>query len=405
MEARAENNREVAGLCGRSAEALSEFLRQGSPQPLDVEADRCLLKSFYNTPCELLVPWASSHQDFCWLMTELACADAATLHCLLAMTAAFLKAQGREDSVVRRGEWHFSRALRLTMQDDRTNGHSCNSGGEAEQAVVARALLFCLRSEILGETYASSPAYRIHWNAISHIVFQCSCRLPSQQLEQLLTNLVKFHGLIHILISLPAEQWMSGEAYAGLRMNHNKTEWASLERLSTTLAQVNALRCVIRQKIASGETINFEDNLDMMQLEYQLRTYSHSESAAQHSLQMVYGTCARVYMLRTMLAPRQHPQLRQCTDSSLDLIEAEMRSGCSVLVLLLLPLYLTACAAFDLRQRARVMGVYRQMDANAEVKARIAREGAVLAELWRLMDNEDPANWDFEKVASDRMRR
>jgi hypothetical protein len=121
----------------------------------------------------------------------------------------------------------------------------------------------------------------------------------------------------------------------------------------------------------------------------------------------IYRSCIAVYFQRSIRPSTPHPNIKRAVDQGLWHIRhlAWSTAEISIEPILLTPLLLLGCAAFEAEQRAVIADAFRRLLLWADLdKIRAAQ--VIVQHTWALMDRGSEAeSWDWETLIDQQYRR
>jgi len=121
------------------------------------------------------------------------------------------------------------------------------------------------------------------------------------------------------------------------------------------------------------------------------RPNTHSYIAAQ-----LYRQSTWVYLYRTIQPSQPGPKIRRAVDEGL-LFMKSLPSDSATQSILLMPLFLLGCAAFEPSQRPHISERFKSLYEYSGLGNILAAHEAV-RKVWQLMDAGDENSWDWETI-------
>lgn len=125
-------------------------------------------------------------------------------------------------------------------------------------------------------------------------------------------------------------------------------------------------------------------------------TCAYFQNSPRWYLSRAFRTSIGVYLARTVSPPRPSELLQNQVNEGLLSLEPLITEP-SVQHLLLLPLFLLGFAAFQSYQRSRIHQMLGMLNQTCPSQG-VTRALAVLRGLWRLIEAQDQACWDWESL-------
>ena len=111
---------------------------------------------------------------------------------------------------------------------------------------------------------------------------------------------------------------------------------------------------------------------------------------------MLYRQCTWLYLHRTILPSTPNIYLYQAVDEGLFYLR-QLPSDASTQSILLMPLFLLGCAAFELDQRPEILQAFEGLEAYSAL-GNIKYAKVIVEKVWEMMDAGDEDSWDWETI-------
>lgn len=360
--------------------------------------DKLLLDHYHSRVSRILTVWEDdNHNPFQEILLPMALRDKALMHAILALSGSHLL-QSPDQSISKyelaKGE-HLGNALtslRLGLEK-RNNA--------AEKTDAATSVVLLLDNICSGDT---TGTYRIHLDAARNILADHQDIAPDHPdvpIVRFLYEFVEYHDIIGMITSLegPVVPTLSLPAVETTDSAFDSSLMGVLDGLFVHVSEITRIRNEKRALLRRGlDGYNFELYLRAMKVENAIREWQPNqvEGSPRHTGGLLYRHCAWVYLFRTMEVGR-NPKIKVAVDQCLELLRA-IPENSGVHAILLLPLFLIGCAAFEEDQRPDIRRRFEHLQEWSSL-GNIRHAYNVVQEMWRLMDTRpDDESWDWAHV-------
>lgn len=342
---------------------------------------------------DVLLPMATQHKGL--------------MHSLLALSGSHIMAQKAELAVNQRQDHHLSEALSILYQDieaANTNEVSGHPGGLiVEDPTMASTIVHCLICISRGSTKGE---YRMHMNGAKQLLLNKK-ESKNPEFQRFILDFFVYHEVSNSLTSL---DWRSEVNYDDLSLPdfvfQNTIEPQAghvvgvIDGLYKYLKKVTALRDTIRARRDAGEqpVVPYPEISQACSIAQEIHEWDSKQepNTSRWIAAELYRLCTWVYLYRSIQASKPTPKLSAVVDASLDCLRA-LPSNEPTQCILLMPLFILGCAAFEERQRPDVERGFDNLQAysnlgNIEPAKRIVRR------VWEMMDAGDERSWDWETI-------
>lgn len=361
------------------------------------------LTDHQNPFLEIIVPMAMSHTGL--------------MHSLLYLSGSCLIAneQSPKYEWEQRSEHHSSKAMRL-LQQDLADTTKPADGQDAVATVgdpsIAQTLVLCLQTVAAGDLTGS---YRFHLNAMKEMLTRQKQALPNEQLRQFILEFLIYHDYSSSITSLsnPLDQ-RSADLMAGFKLPgfiiqpQAGTLLGVLDGLFGFISRIRRLRDSIRERRDRGAGHWWDDTImhEAFEIDNALRQWScvHPPDSPRYAASLLYRQCTWIYLHRTIQLSKPSPTFKQAVDEGLTYLRMlpwDTDDG-SAQAILLMPLFLLGCAAFEPGQRPEISRAFERLQTWSNLgNIRYARE--IVEEVWQMMDQgREDETWDWETIIANR---
>ena len=364
------------------------------------------VNDYQNPFLEHIVPMSMSH--------------AGLMHSLLSLSGSVLVA--KSPNINR--EWedrqmhHGGKAMGLLTQDLRDiNEAKSNQDSLVSDPSIAQTLILCLETVCSGDR---TGLYRVHLNALKTMLTQRQHNFPNEQLRQFILEFLLYHDYS---ASITASDYPLDQRSLDLMADFHLPEYnmlgpqlqpapqgtllGVLDGLFAFISRIRALRDKIRSRRALGLHNWWADPIinDAFAIDNALRawTCAHPPDSPRYAASLLYRQCAWIYLHRTIQLSRPSAAFKQAVDEGLAYLRMlpDTPDG-STQSILLMPLFLLGCAAFEPEQRPEISAAFERLrEWSGLGNIGYARE--IVGQIWGLMDEgREEETWDWEGIIKGR---
>ncbi|KAK6006644.1 hypothetical protein QM012_005652 [Aureobasidium pullulans] len=387
---------------------------------IDDPLDSHLLSYFIRHAGQTLNIYSETHNPFDGFVVDMALANTGLMHSLLCLSASCLLVHQptlAQEVVVRHGH-HFDQAV-VTLRKG-VKAYSSDSSTQNADCIVLQTIILAHEAIVAGEANGS---YRCHLSAASRLVD--SCGNLSADVQSFARQFLLYHNLANTISCLdPVNHVMVSPVQAdesGSVKPSTSSEGCVdgiLHGLLEPITRTRQVRDGIRFYRSTIDSRWFKDERLLslaLDVETQLRTWQSrfTPKTPQYWSSLVYRQSAYVYLYRTIKPSIASPVLAQSLSDGLSYASLALRDimrnnnsmNSWVCGVLLPPLFILGCAAFDLIHRHAVLELLEDLHA-CNQRTSIVHAKAILQEVWSRMDAAahgaaDDDAWDWESVMKD----
>lgn len=380
---------------------------------VDDPLDSQLLSYFITHAGPALNIYSETHNPFDGFVIDAALANSGLMHSLLCLSASCLYSQQptlAQEVVVRHGH-HFDQAV-VTLRKG-VEAHSSNTSAQNADCIVLQTIMLAQEAIVTGQVHGS---YRCHLFAAQQLVD--SCGDLSVDVQNFTRQFLLYHNFANTISCLdPVNQMPTSLQQTETVDPENPLEGCVdgiLHDLLEPMARIREVRDGVRfhRRTHSSRWFKDERLLSLaLGVETQLRNWQSRlpPNTPQYWSSLAYRQCAYVYLYRTIRPSAPSAGLAQVVGEGLSYISLALRDvakGCGeggswVCGILLPPLFLLGCAAWDSMQRQAVVNNLEDLH-TCRQGIWIVHARAVLEEVWVRMDateqGADDDSWDWEQI-------
>lgn len=359
------------------------------------------LTDHHNPFLELIVPMSMSHTGL--------------MHSLLYLSGSCLIANQESPKYEweQRSEHHSSKAIRL-LQDDLSSTTKEDEGTVATigDPSIAQTLVLCLQTVCAGDLTGS---YRFHLNAMKEMLTRHKQALPNEQLRQFILEFLIYHDYSSSITSLanPLDQ-RSLDLMDDFKLPEFMiqpqagTLLGVLDGLFGFISRIRHLRDQIRQRRALGQGHWWDQPIinEAFAIDNALRQWQcvHPPDSPRYAASLLYRQCTWIYLHRTIQLSKPSPTFEQAVDEGLEYLRMLpwKIDGGSTQSILLMPLFLLGCAAFEPEQRPEISAAFQHLQEWSSL-GNIKYARMIVEQVWEMMDEgREEETWDWESIIAKR---
>lgn len=312
---------------------------------------------------------------------------------------------------------HGGKAMGLLSQDLRDiNDKKDDQNAVVSDPSIAQTLILCLETVCSGDR---TGLYRFHLNALKTMLTQSQRKFPNDQLRQFILEFLLYHDYSASITAAnyPIDQrsldLMADFQLPEYMMNAQTPEAATgtllgvLDGLFGFISRIRALRDQIRARRAVGLANWWDDPImnDAFKIDSALRawTCAHPPDSPRYAASLLYRQCAWIYLNRTIQLSRPSAAFKQAVDEGLGYLRMlpDTQDG-STQSILLMPLFLLGCAAFEPEQRPEISAAFKRLQEWSGL-GNISYAREIVEQIWGMMDEgREEETWDWEGIIAGR---
>lgn len=167
------------------------------------------------------------------------------------------------------------------------------------------------------------------------------------------------------------------------------------------ISRIRCLRDKIREERAAGRK-GYEASIhdEAFAIDCSLRDWecTYERENPRYACSLLYRQCTWIYLYRTVQPSQASTVFETAVDQGLAYLSCLPTSENSMQSVLLMPLFLLGCAAFEPRQRPPISNVFDQLEGWSGL-ANIKYARVVVEDVWRKMDEGlESETWDWELI-------
>ncbi|EMC95626.1 hypothetical protein BAUCODRAFT_70890 [Baudoinia panamericana UAMH 10762] len=355
------------------------------------------------------------HNPFLEIIVPMAMGHTGLMHSLLYLSGSCLIANepAPKTEWEARQEHHSSKAMRLLQQDLAASTSTTeNAVARIGDPSIAQTLVLCLQTVCAGDT---SGTYRFHLNAMKEMLTQRASSFPNEQLRQFILEFLLYHDYSSSITSLsnPLDQ-RSIDLMEGFKLPEFMiqpqagTLLGVMDGLFGFISRIRILRDLIRQRRAQGTGHWWDPAIidDAFVIDKALREWTcvHPPESPRFAASLLYRQCTWLYLHRTIQLSKPSPTFQQAVDEGLQYLRMlpwDTDDG-STQSILLMPLFLLGCAAFEPNQRPEIRQAFERLQKWSSL-GNIKYAYTIVEQVWEMMDQgKEEETWDWESIIANR---
>ncbi|KAK3616264.1 hypothetical protein LTR56_018859 [Elasticomyces elasticus] len=356
-----------------------------------------------------------SHNPFLEIIVPMAMGHEGLMHSLLYLSGSCLMANESSPNTEweERQEHHSSRAMRLLQEDlSEPAGADDNTVASIGDPSIAQTLLLCLQTVCAGDI---SGSYRFHLNAMKHMLTQHASAVPNDQLRRFILEFLLYDEHSSSITSLdnPLDQ-RSTDLMAEFKLPEFMIQPQAgvllgvMDGLFGFISRIRSIRDLIRHRRAQSVGRWWDaDVIDAaFAIDDALRAWKcvYPPESPRYAPSLLYRQCTWIYLHRTIQLSIPSPTFKQAVDQGLEYLRMlpwDTDDG-STQSILLMPLFLLGCAAFEPEQRPEISEAFQRLQKWSSLgNIRYARE--IVEQVWQMMDEgREEETWDWETIIARR---
>lgn len=386
---------------------------------IENDIDRRFLAHFITDISGRLTIHDDGSNPFKDLFLPMAHEDKGLMHSLMSLAGLHLIAREPGSALSERQQHHFSEAQSILIADVEravsAQAGDDNPEGTLDDPTMASTIVHCLIYICEGTTKGE---YRPHLDAVRRLMPRSRSRNP--EFQQFLYEFFKYHDVANTITTLDVRSQVQLNAWpfvTGDTGHGNLPRFVIqpviqpgagavigvLDGLFELITKITILRDTIRERRALGQKPAVDYQIMMWAVDIDAAIHAWDPAQLPNTPRWIaaqlYRQCAWVYLHRTTRASRPSPKINAAVDEGLEYLRA-MPAGESTQAVILLPLFLLGCAAFQERQRPDIDEAFtRALEYSRFGNIMVAKQ--VVKKVWEMMDAGDERSWDWETIMKD----
>ena len=405
---RAEPNDSYAGTVRKISFAIPRSLPV-LVDGIETEVDRRFLDHFVYDLSGVLTLHDNNSNPFKDLLLPMATQHKGLMHSLMALSGSHIIAREPEPAFNERQLYHFDAAVTTLNADIKLaiNSDRDTHGLLVEDPTVASTIVHCLICICKGST---NGEYRMHMNGARQLINSRQSSNP--EFREFITEFFQYHDVCNSLTTLDRRPLVVDDnddrSLPNFVINPAIQPGAGamigvLDGLFKFITDITALRDNIRSRKDAGQKplVPYESLARAVNIDVGIHAWDPAQepNTPRWIAAQLYRQCTWVYLYRTIQPSKPSPKITAAVDDGLEYLRI-MPPGESTQAILLLPVFILSCAAFQENQRPDLEKAFDNLQAYSNLgNIRIARQ--VVRRVWEMMDSGDERSWDWEGIMTD----
>ncbi|OAX85150.1 hypothetical protein ACJ72_00485 [Emergomyces africanus] len=337
---------------------------------------------------EILLPMATQHRGL--------------MHSLMCLAGSHLSTMDPEPRFKERKHYHFDRAITdlrviIASRADTTD----EPDFPVDDPMIASTLALCLKTICEGETQGE---YRSHMDATRY--FLRAHPPKNERFKQFIIEFFQYHDISNSLTTLDRRPiCLTGDLRLPDFVPHAQAGalLGIFDGLFRYISEITVLRDRIRQRIKKGiePSVDYQTLSEAVSIDSSIRAWEpmYPPDNPNWFAAQLYRQSTWVYLYRTMRPSRPSEKISQVVDDGLLFLD-QLPINAGANAIMLMPLFLLGCSAFEAKQRERIKRGFDSLQAYSNLR-NIGPAFRVVEKVWEVMDRKIEESWDWEKIIED----
>lgn len=338
---------------------------------------------------EILLPMATQHRPL--------------MHSLMCLSGSHLSGLSPDPRLKKRQFYHFCRAISDLQESIRRSLTDDASAEKQKQPVkdpiIASTIVLSLRTISEGEI---AGEYRPHMNAARDLLGSQQPR--NEKFGQFVVEFFQYHDVSNSITSLDRRPAFTGNDIPDFGPEpHASVFLGVFDGLFNYISRVTRLRDRIRQRVAEGlePTVDYESLSEAVAIDSAIRQWEtlYTVHTPNWYLAQLYRQSTWAYLFRTIRPSRPSDKIFQVVNDGLAYLE-RLPQDAGAYSIVLLPLFLLGCSAFEPTQRTRIKSGFDRLKSYSNLR-NIEPAYRVVQRVWQVIDTRVEESWDWERIIKD----
>ncbi|EGE80495.1 OefC protein [Blastomyces dermatitidis ATCC 18188] len=337
---------------------------------------------------EILLPMATQHRGL--------------MHSLMCLSGSHLSTRDPEPQFKERKHYHFDQAITdLRMIITSRAGTTDEPELPVNDPMIAATLALCLKTICEGETRGE---YRSHMDATRY--FLRTHPPKNIKFKQFIIEFFQYHDISNSLTTLDRRPLcLTGDLRLPDFVPHAQAGalLGIFDGLFHYISEITILRDRIRQRIIHGiePWIDYQTLSEAVSIDSSIRAWEpiYPPDNPNWYAAQLYRQSTWVYLYRTMRPSRPSEKISRVVDDGLVFLD-QLPIDAGANSIMLMPLFLLGCSAFETKQRERIKRGFDSLQAYSSLR-NIEPALRVVEKVWEIMDHNIEESWDWEKIIED----
>lgn len=292
----------------------------------------------------------------------------------------------------------------LKLGDTGSDEHAAASVGDP---LIAQTLLLCLQTICSGDL---EGRWQGHLRALKYLLSQAPQACADTQFRQFVLEFLVYHDYSSAITAFEnplndqSSQLMESFGLPAMTQTHAATLLGVTDGLFGYIARIRKLRDELRYESNHG-VIPATSYAEAHSLHEELANWvcPYAEDTPRYWASLLYRQCVCLYLHRTTMPSKPCTAFKVGVDDGLEYLrrlpcEEDDSATQSTQSILLMPLFLLGCSAFELAQRLEIAEAFDRLQKWSSLgNIKYARE--IVQEIWQMMDDgRAEETWYWEGV-------
>ncbi|KAK7516171.1 fungal-specific transcription factor domain-containing protein [Phyllosticta citriasiana] len=354
--------------------------------------------------CKLSL-WHDENNPFTKLLIPMAFEHEGLMHSLLYLSGThFTLNQYATDECHVRTEHHWMKAVQSlresVAQIIARDQSSSASNASVDTPVVASSLVMILQTIAAGDT---SRRHLDHIKAVKYWLRNLQITTANEEVQNFLVEFLVYHDVANSITATNHLNVLMTDEFK-LDCFQCTPDAATLlgvvDGLFVILSRVSSLRAQVRVNREQGRipSVPYPLMAQALEIERQINEWSPNQEphSPRYYTAMLYRQCTWIYLYRSIKESQPDEKIKDAVDGAIEYLQAVPRDSGTQSVLLL-PVFLIACAAFEHEQRLPILDAFDELQSFSSL-GNINRTREAVTKVWELMDQGSADSWDWEKI-------
>ncbi|EEH08984.1 conserved hypothetical protein [Histoplasma capsulatum G186AR] len=337
---------------------------------------------------EILLPMATQHRGL--------------MHSLMCLSGSHLSTRDPDPQFKERKHYHFDQAITNLRVIIASQAESADEPElPVDDPMIAATLALCLKTICEGETRGE---YRSHMDATRY--FLRTHPPKNEKFKQFIIEFFQYHDISNSLTTLDRRPiCLTGDLRLPDFVPHAQAGalLGIFDGLFHYISEITVLRDRIRQRIMQGvePSIDYQTLSEAVSIDSLIRAWEpiYPPDNPNWFAAQLYRQSTWVYLYRTICPSRPSEKIAQVVDDGLLFLD-QLPIDAGANSIMLMPLFLLGCSAFETKQRERIKRGFDSLQAYSSLR-NIEPAFRVVEKVWRVMDHSIEESWDWEKIIED----
>ncbi|EER23234.1 hypothetical protein D8B26_001317 [Coccidioides posadasii str. Silveira] len=371
---------------------------------IETEVDRQFLDHFVYEFSRVLTLINDDSNPFKEILLPMATQHTGLMHSLMCLAGSHLSTRNPEPRFKERKHYHFDRAitdLRNTIAARSSRSDNDDAEFLVEDPMIASTIALCLNTICEGETKGE---YRTHMDAARYLLV--TQRPKNEKFRQFIVEFFQYHDVSSSLTTLDRRPiCLTGDLRLPDFIPHAQAGalLGIFDGLFLYISEITVLRDRIRQRINAGldPAVDYRTLSEAVAIDSRIRAWEPTYPPEHQNwfAAQLYRQSTWVYLYRTIRPSRPNDKISQVVDDGLFFLD-QLPINAGAYSMLLMPLFLLGCSAFETHQRDRVRRGFDSLQAYSSLR-NIEPALRIVERVWDIMDTDPDQSWDWEKIIDD----